>query len=118
MGLAAGKLRHRLVIERPRDDSDARDGLGHPIDTWPTVAPVWGLIEPLTSSEVFQEQQTKSVATHRITIRYRSDLLSKWRFRYDDPGTGKSRYFWIDGRPIDAGERRESLVCTVQEKSG
>lgn len=117
MGLAAGRLRHRVTIERPRDDSDARDANGDLVTDWPTIDKVWAAIEPLSARETFAAQQVQSAVTHKVTIRFRGDLSSKYRFSYLDPATNRTRRFYIDGTPTSPEEKREFLECVCQERS-
>lgn len=110
----AGKLNKLLTLQRPRSGSDV-DQMGQPEDEWPGVAQMWAEIKPKSSSKVFQGQQSKALATHTITIRWRADVLSNMRFEYVDSLLGRTRHFVIDGNPIDPDERGEFLVCQCTE---
>lgn len=112
--MQAGKLRHRVTIERPRA-ADERDVNGEPVPPWIAVGDVWAAIEPLSARESFAAQQALSVVTHRITLRYRKDWRASWRVRYIDGG--KQRYFYFDGPPLSPDEKREILIGTAQERS-
>jgi SPP1 family predicted phage head-tail adaptor len=39
-----------------------------------TVATVWGSVNGLSSRDILQAQQANVIATHRLRIRYRSDV--------------------------------------------
>jgi len=75
--MQAGKLRHRLILQR--DDGTA-DASGEVVPSWTTVATLWASIEPIAGREVFEASQAQSRATLRVRIRYYSGLTSKHRF--------------------------------------
>lgn len=85
MTLAAGKLRHRVRLER---FDFVQDSAGDPIqdpDTgelrreWQLIALVWAAIEPLSAREFIQSGASQSQVSARITLRYRSDLKATQR---------------------------------------
>jgi SPP1 family predicted phage head-tail adaptor len=67
-----GKLRDRVTIQRP---SESRSPSGETTLSWVTVATVWGSVDGLSSRDILQAQQANVVATHKIRIRYRSDVV-------------------------------------------
>ena len=75
MGLAAGRLRHRLVIKDPNKTSQTTKGT--PTGTPSTLATVWAEIAALTGAERFEAQQVTARVTHRITVRHRTDVTAK-----------------------------------------
>lgn len=80
MSIEAGKLRHRVRLERldyARDENgeviqDPRTG--ETAQQWLEVATVWAAIEPLSAREFNQSQTTQSAVTARIVIRHRDDV--------------------------------------------
>lgn len=112
--MRAGKLRHYVTIEKPREH-DQRNELGELVAPWSAVADVWASVEPLSARESFQAGQAMSTATHRITIRYRSDVSTANRIKYVDGG--RTRYFYFDGALTSPDEMREVLTGTAQERS-
>lgn len=116
MPLDAGRLNKWVTLERPRDDGDARDAMGEPISPWIAIADFWASIEPQAAVEVFQGQQVRSNVTHLVTIRWRDDVKSSMRFVWLDARANKTRYFEIDGQPIDPEERGEELQIACQEQ--
>ncbi len=64
--MMAGRLRHRLAIQ---DFTEERQPSGQMKKTWNTVRTVWGSVEPMKGSELFQAQQVCPRVTHKITIR-------------------------------------------------
>lgn len=83
--LDAGKLRHRVRIERY---TAQRDSAGEVIQDqhtgavtmfWEEVVTVWAAIEPLSAREFIQSAATQSQVTARITIRQRDGLDASMR---------------------------------------
>jgi SPP1 family predicted phage head-tail adaptor len=120
MGIAAGRLRHRVTIQIPPSGVDAT---GQPIrlsSDWPSIGSnptVWAEIKPFSADDVFNSQQPQATITHKITLRYRGDLSSTYRFSYADPGTNTTRIFNIVGTPKSPDEKREYLECDCAERS-
>lgn len=85
MAIKAGRLRHRVRLERYADLLDSNgDVLQDPVSgeisrEWTLVATVWAAIEPLSAREFIQSQATQAEVVARITIRYRADLEPTWR---------------------------------------
>lgn len=78
--LTAGKLRHTIDIER---EQSTPDGAGGSLITWETVATVRAFIKPMSGGERLQSMRLEATVTHRIFIRYRSDILTSDRIVYD-----------------------------------
>ncbi len=76
MSLAAGELRHRVLIQQ---QVTTRDEDGVQTTSWVEVATVWASVEPLSAREFIQSGQTQAAVTARITIRYREGLLPTMR---------------------------------------
>ena len=79
MSLDAGKLRHRLVLQRPVVSLDSDGAQTH---AWEEVATVWGAIEPISGREFVQSAAVQSQVTVRITLRWRPDLRADWRISH------------------------------------
>lgn len=79
--MRAGRLRHRVELQRAEDGID---GYGEQTPTWRTLATVWAAIEPLTGREYFLANQNNSEVSGRITLRALPDfrLTPKDRVRY------------------------------------
>lgn len=72
-----GKLSDRVAILAPRE---ARSRSGETTLNWDTtVATVWASVDGLSSRDIMQAQQANVIATHRIRIRKRSDVLHTHR---------------------------------------
>jgi SPP1 family predicted phage head-tail adaptor len=79
MMLAAGKLRHRIVLESLTNE---RDGIGGVVPTWSTEAGLWAEIVPLSGREFIAAQATQAGVTTRITIRWRDGVSPEMRIRH------------------------------------
>jgi SPP1 family predicted phage head-tail adaptor len=69
--LNAGALRETVTIERKQS---ASDGMGGQVVQWVALATVRGKVAPLSGREALQAMQLQASITHRIYVRYRSDL--------------------------------------------
>ena len=78
--MQAGRLRHRVAIERP---VSTRDDFGGVIESWQTVATVWAEIHPLSGREFLAAQSTQSGVTTRITIRHLPGVTAAMRVNHD-----------------------------------
>lgn len=78
MALAAGRLRHRISIQRPLNTQDPVTG--EMSLTWEDVATnVAAEIAPLSVKEFIASQQMQSDITTRIVIRHRRGLTADMR---------------------------------------
>lgn len=78
MALAAGRLRHRIRIERPVRTRDPVTGESK--REWELVSnSVPAAIEPLSAREFIAAQSMQSAVTARITIRRRPDIDATMR---------------------------------------
>jgi len=82
-----GALNKRITIEAP---PRASDGMGGFDNTWSEIADdVAAAIWPVSANEQIKAMGAVMTMTHRIRIRYRSDIRSSWRLKY------KNDYFDI-----------------------
>lgn len=84
MSIEAGRLRHRVRIEKLQYQLDShgdvyQDENGETRQDWVEVATVWAGVEPLSAREFMQSQATQSQITARIVIRYRDGLDASMR---------------------------------------
>ncbi len=89
--LKAGELRHRLTIQRY---TVTKLVSGQEEETYNDEATVSGSIKELGGGEKTYVDQTRSIATKRIRIRFYAGLSAKDRFKYIDRN-GSTRYFGI-----------------------
>lgn len=73
-----GELRHRVTLQY---QTKVSDGMGGENVTWADSDTVWAAIWPVSAKEIIQAGAHSMSATHRIRIRYRSDITARWRIR-------------------------------------
>lgn len=108
-GLSAGRLRHRLVLQRPIQTQDANTGSIQ--NTWETVATVWGAIEPVNVRAFIAAQSEVNKVTSKIIIRYRDDVSPRWRVLHE----AKGLFYIIEGVLSDKDSGLEYLTLPVSE---
>lgn len=85
MSLDAGKLRHRVRLERysallDSNGNELQDPVTGEIPReWVEVATVWAEIAPISGREFIMSQAIQSQVTARITIRHRDDVDASMR---------------------------------------
>lgn len=72
-----GALRHYLTIERPLEVPDGAGGMSR---AFVMLDAVWGLIEPMSGTELRSEDRLVQRLTQRITIRTFPGLTAAHRF--------------------------------------
>lgn len=104
-----GKLRHRLVIEKPVRTAD---GAGGAAVSWAKLAVVRGSIETPATRERFAAQKIQSEASHLIRMRHLEGIGPEMRIRFG------SRLFKVLGID-DVDERGRELVlnCLEEERA-
>lgn len=107
MPLEAGKLRHRIKIERPVITQDQNTGA--PITTWQELATVWASIAPLSARDLIAAQAETSKIMGRITIRYRTDITDAMRLVHESKGD----IYNIEGILADPDSGLEYLTIPV-----
>lgn len=122
MPIDAGRLRHRLRIERFADQLNS-SGLviqdpqtGDVTRAWEEVATVWAAIEPLSAREFIQSKAEQSEVVARITIRYRSDFEPTMRFVH--PHSGKIYNPQGILADLDSGLEYLTVPCSQNINSG
>lgn len=103
-----GDLKKRIELQKP---TSASDGIGGYTKTYVSEHIVWAAIWPVSAKDQMQAGQMTGTITHRIRIRYNSELQSDWRIKYGD------RYFAIMGPPVNQneGNRILDLLCKEVE---
>lgn len=105
----AGKLRHRITIQKFNGELDSfGDPLQTEEDNWVDVATTWAAIDPVSGREFYAASQSQSEVTHKIRCRYRSGLTPSMRILF---GTREFRIISV----INWEERRESLLLMCRE---
>jgi SPP1 family predicted phage head-tail adaptor len=78
--ITAGSLRHRIKIQR---QSLVADGGGGGVLTFTDYAEIRAFVKPTTGSERLYSMRLEANTTHRIFIRYRSDLTTSDRINFN-----------------------------------
>lgn len=82
MTLAAGRLRHRVRIERliPVLDSDGEviqdPNTGDVLREWILLGEAWAAVEPISAKEFIQSQETQSKVEARIIVRRQDYIIN------------------------------------------
>jgi SPP1 family predicted phage head-tail adaptor len=84
MSIEAGRLRHRVRIERLQNllDTDGeviQSDTGEVSQAWVEVATVWAAIEPVSGREFIQSRAIQAEIVARIVIRQRDGLDAAMR---------------------------------------
>lgn len=115
MTLAAGRLRHRITLQRYVEEIDT-DGevvqdpvSGSVSHVWQDVATVWGAIEPLSAREFIASQAVQSQVTGKLIIRYRADVDATCRALHN------GKIYQIHGVLADKDSGLEYLTLPVSE---
>lgn len=77
--IRAGKMRERVTFQSP---SQQRSPSGETRLTWSDIATVWASVDGLRTADLMQAQQADVLATHKVIIRYRSDVDHTSRMIY------------------------------------
>lgn len=107
MALEAGKLRHRIQVQRRVESRDPQSGDVKVV--WVNHATVWASVEPLSVREFISAQSMQSQITARITVRYRDDLKADMRILY------RGRIYNPQGWLSDPESGLEYLTAPVTE---
>ncbi len=102
-----GELNRRLVLEEP---VDTPDGAGGVVRSYQAVTTLWAALVPAGASGVVVADGRGVTVTHRITIRSRSDVTTRHRFRLG------ARIFEIVALRDEDGEGR-FLTVAAEERA-
>jgi SPP1 family predicted phage head-tail adaptor len=102
-----GAMRHRVRLDRAVETPDLAGGV---VRAWLPVATLWAAVEPVERRADLHGDAPSSVATHRVTLRWRSDVAAGQRIAY-----GVRRFTILTA--ADPDERRHRLHLTVEEIS-
>jgi SPP1 family predicted phage head-tail adaptor len=111
VSLSAGRLRHRLILEKRESDQDSTTGADE--FTWAEVARPWAAIEPLSVRDYITSKGERSEVSARIVIRFRHDINPQMRL-IQETASGQ-RIFKILGILPDTDSGREYMTIAVSE---
>lgn len=107
--LDAGKLRHRVVVQKYVGQADEYGDIGRQEDkNWRNVCIVWAAVDPISGREYYAAEQAQSEVSHKVRMRYRGGIKPGMRLLLGE------RKLYIRS-VIDWEERHESLLLMVQE---
>lgn len=107
--LNAGKLRHRVTIQRPVEVQNANTG--DMVVSWQDVATVWCAIEPISAREFITAQVESSKVVARVVIRYRSNISHEMRLVH----VAKDKIYNVEGVLSDKESGLEYLTLPCSE---
>ncbi len=76
----AGRMRHRVVVERA---TKTPDGAGGYALSWAAVATIWADVRPVSGNERYLSMRVEDDVSHTILTRYRNDILPSDRLSFD-----------------------------------
>ncbi len=111
--MRAGRLRHRVRVER---DTSAQDGFGAPSVSWSSLGTRWASVEDLAGRELIEARQVESRATVRVTMRYFDRMTASDRLIKIGPSNTDARTLNIThvGDPVGRA-RMTQILCIEAE---
>jgi len=103
--LNIGSLNKQIIIQYPTKSVDV---MGTPTDAWNDGDTIYAAIWPFSAAEQIQSMASTLLVSHRIRIRYRSDIKANWRLKY------RNSYFNIISI-IDKDMKHKMLEILTQE---
>jgi SPP1 family predicted phage head-tail adaptor len=78
-----GALKHRVALQQAVRSADGGGGFTETWQNLATAPEVYAAIVPLSGGEQLRFHQLEAAVTHRITIRYRTDITPAMRIVKD-----------------------------------
>lgn len=103
----AGQLNRRVKIEKKTLATDAYGDEAQ--NVWSEVCTVWGQVTPVSAREFWEAQAAHGELTHKITIRYRSDVSAEMRCVVE------GRVLDLTAPPVDYGDEHRYLVLKCRD---
>jgi SPP1 family predicted phage head-tail adaptor len=100
-------MKRQVTIQNPVRVSDGQGGF---TETFPDGATAYASIEPVKGYEKFQAMQMQAPVTHKIVMRYRTDVTTASRLKYGD------RTFWVK-EALNVDEESRFLAIRAEERS-
>lgn len=107
MSISAGRLRHKVTIQRPEYTQDPVTG--EMMKTWVDFANVYASVEPLSARDFIAAAASQSKVTARILIRYRQGVEASMRVIHG------ARIYSVEGVLTDKDSGLEYLTLPCSE---
>jgi SPP1 family predicted phage head-tail adaptor len=78
--MSIGKMRFEIELQKPTNTRDAGGGI---TEAYTTLSNLYANIETTRGNETLRQGQVQEKTTHIFTIRYRRDIGTNYRIRYD-----------------------------------
>lgn len=78
---SCSRIRQRLTLQQEIRTGDSAGGY---VRSWQNVADIWAEITPLTGKEKLFSERLQGSITHRILIRFRSDITTENRLFFEN----------------------------------
>jgi SPP1 family predicted phage head-tail adaptor len=101
--IQAGTLNERITFQQA---TETRNVLGEMVPVWSDIATVWARVEGVSAREYLSAGQMDVTITHKVTIRYRSELTQKMRVIW------RGRTLEIVSLLEHDNRTRHELICT------
>jgi SPP1 family predicted phage head-tail adaptor len=102
-----GTLRHRMQLQQALRTAD---GGGGAVETWQTVADVWGAVLPISGEKRVAAHAISGRLTHEVWIRHRAGVTPSMRFHLDGRILEIRAVIAVDGR-------RSRFKCLCLERN-
>lgn len=101
--MRAGELRQRITLQ---EKCAAQNAFGDETITWADAATVWAKVETVSADEFVAQQQFGAALTHKITIRWRANVIPTMQVVWGD------RTLEVTGIVDDNVKRQLTLLCS------
>ena len=105
--MRAGQLKHRVTIQK---NEKSQGPLGEPINKWVDIATVWAEVKGIGGRDLIAGGTQFNEATMRIWMRYRPDVTTENRIKFQQTGV-MGPYFGIQAVLPDNDRTRLELLC-------
>lgn len=106
-----GTLNRQVKLQRPVETQDPDSGAVE--ITWQDVATVWANVRYLNGVETLKAATIVSIAKASIRIRFREDVVAKWRATY-----GQTVFSILAVLPDASGREFVDLACDTGANDG
>lgn len=104
-------MRHRITFQFVTRTPDGQGGFTEVWANLASVPTVWAFVCPVAARERLFSSQVQYQRTHKVAMRYRSDITTEMRFLYD------GRTFQLHGT-IQPDGRKFFMVVDAEENQG